>query len=202
MNFLAHCPPQNAAYLASKKGLDIVGTVSSALSNATFDKQSLQKVLIESDDSSVLAKFQGTPSYERVLYIQESISGAPHEVAQEVKKYANAVFVHRDAIVMSSDFISNFTSTVPAFHAANISVYAGILKNEFQNLAFDYMSDPYVELSTFYAQQVDGFVTDFPATADMFASKYCQQHFSILTKILTHNMMYQDHLALAKDLHI
>ncbi|KAJ0089654.1 hypothetical protein Patl1_14750 [Pistacia atlantica] len=43
---------ENAAYLASNKGLGIVDVVTKALSNATFDKQSTQLVLISSDDSS------------------------------------------------------------------------------------------------------------------------------------------------------
>ncbi|KAL3643240.1 hypothetical protein CASFOL_014055 [Castilleja foliolosa] len=164
---------QNAAFLATK-GLDVVGTVTTALSNATFDKQSTQKVLIQSDDSSVLLKFKDVPSYQRVFFLQESISGAPNQVAQEVKKYADAVFVHRDAIVVASDnFAFNFTKTVPEFHAANISVYVGVLKNEFENLIFDYLSDPYVELTTFYLQQVDGFVTDYPATANSFVRSTC-----------------------------
>ncbi|KAK4415049.1 Glycerophosphodiester phosphodiesterase GDPDL7 [Sesamum alatum] len=162
---------KNAAYLASQKNLDIVGTVSSALSNATLDKQ---KVLIQSEDSSVLLKFKDNPSYQRVLYIHESISGAPGQVAQEVKKYADAVFVHRDAVVMPVDnFAQNFTNTITAFHAANISVYVGILKNEFENFIFDYFSDPYVELATFNSLKADGFVTDFPATADMFLRSSC-----------------------------
>ncbi|KAK7849013.1 glycerophosphodiester phosphodiesterase gdpdl6 [Quercus suber] len=55
---------QNAAYLASKKGLDIVGSVTTALSNATFDKQSTQSVLIQSDDTSVLSKFKSVPTYQ------------------------------------------------------------------------------------------------------------------------------------------
>ncbi|GFP81712.1 glycerophosphodiester phosphodiesterase gdpdl7 [Phtheirospermum japonicum] len=164
---------QNAAFLASR-GLDIVGTVSTALSNAMLDKQSTQKVLIQSDDSSVLLKFKDIPSYQRVFYLQDSISGAPDQVAQEVKKYADAVFVHRDAIVVASDdFAFNFTKTVPALHAANISVYVGVLKNEFENLIFDYLSDPYVELNTFYLQQVDGFITDYPATANSFVRSTC-----------------------------
>lgn len=164
---------QNAAFLASK-GLDIVGTVSAALSNATLDKQPAQKVLIQSDDSSVLLKFKDVPSYQRVFYLQESISGAPEQVAQEVKKYADAVLVHRDAIVVASNnFAFNFTKTVPALHAANVSVYVGVLKNEFENLIFDYLSDPYVELATFYLQQVDGFVTDYPATANSFVRSTC-----------------------------
>lgn len=150
-----------------------MATVSTALSNATLDKQSTQKVLIQSDDSSVLLKFKDNPNYQRVFYVQESISGAPDQVAQEVKKYADAVFVHRDAIVVASNnFAFNFTKTIPALHAANISVYVGYLKNEFENLIFDYLSDPYVELTTFYSQKVDGFVTDYPGTANLFTSKF------------------------------
>ncbi|XP_011084009.1 glycerophosphodiester phosphodiesterase GDPDL7 [Sesamum indicum] len=165
---------KNAAYLASQKNLDIVGTVSSALSNATLDKEPKQKVHIQSDDSSVLLKFKDNPSYQRVFYIYQPISGAPAQVAQEVKKYADAVFVHRDAVVMSIDnFCQNFTNTIPAFHAVNISVYVGILKDEFENLIFDYLSDPYVELATFNALKVDGFVTDYPATANMFVRSSC-----------------------------
>ncbi|KAK4479483.1 hypothetical protein RD792_014997, partial [Penstemon davidsonii] len=160
---------QNAAYLASKNGLDIVGTVTTALSNATLDKQSTQKVLIQSDDSSVLLKFKDIPSYQRVLYLNSVISAAPSQVALEVKKYADAVYVHRSAIVIeSADFAFNFTNTIPTLRAANISVYVGVLKNEFMNLMFDYLSDPYVELETLNSQGVDGFVTDFPATASSF----------------------------------
>ncbi|KZV27409.1 putative glycerophosphoryl diester phosphodiesterase 2 [Dorcoceras hygrometricum] len=165
---------QNAAYLASNKNLDIVDMVSTALTNASFDKQLTQKVLIQSDDSSVLLKFKSFPNYQRVLYIDPSISGAPHQVAEEVKKYADAVFVHRDAIVMASEYFAfNFTTTVPAMHAANISVYVGVLKNEFQNFIMDYLSDPYVELTTMYSQNVDGFVTDYPATANSFVRSSC-----------------------------
>lgn len=161
--------------------------VSSALANASLDKQSLQRVLIQSDDSSVLLKFKDVPTYERVFYLEQSISGAPEQVAQEVKKYADAVFVHRDAIVVASDnFAFNFTKTVPAFHAANISVYVGVLKNEFENFIFDYLSDPYVEISSFYSQQVDGFVTDYPATANMFASKSFTKPNNLLSKLQNH----------------
>lgn len=157
-----------------------MGTVSTALSNATLDKEPKQNVLIQSDDSSVLLKFKDNPSYQRVLYIYEPISGAPGQVAQEVKKYADAVFVHRDAVVVAADnFAYNFTNSIPAFHAANLSVYVGILRNEFQNLMFDYLSDPYVELATFSSLKVDGFITDYPATANMFVRKYSLPHFSV-----------------------
>ncbi|EPS68532.1 hypothetical protein M569_06231, partial [Genlisea aurea] len=161
---------ENAAYLASNKGVDVVGTVSSALRNASFDKE----IYVQSDDTSVLSKFKDLPNVKRVFHLMDAISGAPHDVSEEMKTYADVVFVHRDAIVVPSDnFAFNFTDTVSALHAANLSVFVGILKNEFENLIFDYLSDPYVEISTFYSLKVDGFITDFPATASMFARSSC-----------------------------
>ncbi|KAL1548962.1 glycerophosphodiester phosphodiesterase GDPDL6-like isoform X2 [Salvia divinorum] len=165
---------RNAAFLASKKGLDIVGTVSSALSHSKFDKQTLHKVLIESDDTSVLDQFKNVPTYERVLHIQDAIGSVQDQAVQEVKKHANAVHLRRNSItVAENSFIVNITQTVPAFHAANISVYVGILRNEYQNLALDYLSDPYVELATLTVLQVDGFLTDYPHTANLFSRSSC-----------------------------
>ncbi|XP_042048320.1 glycerophosphodiester phosphodiesterase GDPDL6-like [Salvia splendens] len=165
---------RNAAFLASTKGLDLVGTVSSALSHSMFDKQTLHKVMVESDDTSVLDAFKNVATYERVLYLKDAIGSVPDQAVQEVKKYANAVNLRRNSItVAENSFIANFTHTVPAFHAANISVYVGYLRNEYQNLALDYLADPYVELATLTALQVDGFLTDYPYTANLFSRSSC-----------------------------
>ncbi|XP_047945390.1 glycerophosphodiester phosphodiesterase GDPDL6-like isoform X1 [Salvia hispanica] len=165
---------RNAAFLASKKGLDIVGTVSSALSHSKFDKQTLHKVMVESDDTSVLDAFKDVATYERVLYLKDAIGSVPDQAVQEVKKHANAVNLRRNSItVAENSFIANFTQTVPAFHAANISVYVGYLRNEYQNLALDYLADPYVEIATLTALQVDGFLTDYPYTANLFSRSSC-----------------------------
>jgi len=51
-------------YHASKKGLDNVGDVTSALSNITFDKKPTQ-VLIQSDDTSVQSKFKRYPILQK-----------------------------------------------------------------------------------------------------------------------------------------
>ncbi|KAJ6743024.1 GLYCEROPHOSPHODIESTER PHOSPHODIESTERASE GDPDL6-RELATED [Salix viminalis] len=135
---------ENAAYLASQKGLDIVSAVSTALSNATFDKQSTQKVLIQSDDTSVLSKFQNVPAYTRVLYLKDEISDAPKTPVGEIKKYAEAVTLPRFSIVPTIDgFTTATTKVVNEMHAANISVYVTVLRNEFVTLAFDYFADPY-----------------------------------------------------------
>ncbi|KAJ7979628.1 glycerophosphodiester phosphodiesterase GDPDL7 [Quillaja saponaria] len=166
---------QNAAYLASKKGLDIVGAVNTALSNATLDKQSTQQIMIQSDDSSVLSKFKHVPTYKRVLFINEKIGNAPKQTVEEIKKYADAVNVPRSSVVEISDsFATRFTSVVKDMHAANISVYVHVLMNEFINVPFDYFSDPTVELAT-YVQGglVDGVVTDYPATASRYLGSPC-----------------------------
>ncbi|TQD86134.1 hypothetical protein C1H46_028307 [Malus baccata] len=164
-----------AAYLASKAGLDVVGAVSSALSNATFDKQSTQQVLIESDDTSVLAKFKDAKNYKRVLNIKEKISEATKESVAEIKKYADAVTITKDSIVKITDyFISGTTNVVKEMKAANITVYAHWLRNEFVSLMFDYFSDPITEIAS-YAQgfKVDGIVTDFPGTASKYMRSPC-----------------------------
>ncbi|KAF8033781.1 hypothetical protein BT93_C0134 [Corymbia citriodora subsp. variegata] len=166
---------ENAAYLASKKGLDIVDAVSKALSNATFDKQSTQQVLIQSDDSSVLSQFKNVSTYKRVLTIEDKISDAPKQPVEEIKKYADAVTVTRPSIMpISNSFLLSNTSVIDEMHAANISVYVSVLRNEFISLAFDYFADPILELATYVAGfGVDGVITEYPATANKYMRSPC-----------------------------
>ncbi|KAL0013559.1 hypothetical protein SO802_000628 [Lithocarpus litseifolius] len=166
---------QNAAYLASKKGLDIVGSVTTALSNATFDKQSTQSVLIQSDDTSVLSKFKSVPTYKRVLYIEERVGDAPKQSVEEIKKYADAVAITRGTIIeVTAYFTTDFTSVVEEFQKANISVYVYVLRNEYITLAFDYFSDPIVEIATFVTGiGVDGIITEYPGTASNYIRSPC-----------------------------
>ncbi|KAH8504995.1 hypothetical protein Peur_045548 [Populus x canadensis] len=166
---------ENAAYLASQKGLDIVSAVNTALSNATFDKQSTQKVLIQSDDTSVLSKFQNVPAYSRVLYLKDEISDAPKTPVGEIKKYADAVTLPRFSIVPTIDgFTTATTKVVNEMHAANISVYVTVLRNEFVTLAFDYFADPTIEIATYTSGiGVDGIITEYPATASRYLRNPC-----------------------------
>ncbi|PON51630.1 Glycerophosphoryl diester phosphodiesterase [Trema orientale] len=166
---------ENAAYLASKQGLDIISTVTSALANATFDKQSTQQVLIQSDDTSVLSKFKDIPTYKRVLRIKEKIGDAPKPSVDEIKKYADAVTIPRSSIVIVSDFFTvELTNVVKELHAANLSIYVDHLRNEYVTLAFDYFSDPIVEIATYVqAIEVDGFLTDYPGTASKYMRCPC-----------------------------
>ena len=166
---------QYASYLASKKGLGVVDAVTTALQKAGFDKETTQKVLIQSDDSSVLSAFKNIPTYERVLVIKEAVSDAPPAVAEEIKKYANAVLVDRYSIIQQNAgyFTTGFTKVVDEMHAANISVYVQRFRNEYIFLSLDFLADPYLELETFFGQNVDGVVTDYPATASAFMRNPC-----------------------------
>ncbi|XP_010453117.1 PREDICTED: glycerophosphodiester phosphodiesterase GDPDL6 [Camelina sativa] len=166
---------ENAAYLASKKGLGVVDAVKSALTNSTLDKQSTQKVLIQSDDSSVLSSFETVPPYTRVLSIDKEIGDAPKPSIEEIKKHADAVNLKRTSLVtVSQSFATGNTSVVEEMHKANISVYVSVLRNEYISIAFDYFSDPTVELATFIAGSgVDGVITEFPATATRYLRSPC-----------------------------
>ncbi|KAE9601739.1 putative glycerophosphodiester phosphodiesterase [Lupinus albus] len=166
----------NAAYLASKKGLDIVGVVSTALSNATFHKQSTQQVLIQSDDSSVLSKFKDIPAYKRVLYIGEIIGDAPKPTVGEIKKHADGVNLPKTSLikVTSASVLSGMTNVAKELKDANLTVFVHTLRNEYTSLAFDYWSDPNIEIATYVqTARVDGFVTDFPATASRYLRSPC-----------------------------
>ncbi|GAB4828164.1 hypothetical protein Ancab_035081 [Ancistrocladus abbreviatus] len=166
---------KNAAYIASKKNMDITDAVRTALQNATFDKQSTQQVLIQSDDTSVLAKFKDMPTYMRVLFIGETIGEAPKETLEEIKRHADAVTLPRASLVTSlGGFTLSMTKLVPEMHSMNISVYATYLTNEYLSLAFDYFSDPMVEIATFAkGLKIDGLVTEYPATASAYMRSPC-----------------------------
>ncbi|XP_061375783.1 glycerophosphodiester phosphodiesterase GDPDL7-like [Gastrolobium bilobum] len=165
----------NAAYLASKKGLDIVAVVSTALSNATLDKQTTQQVLIQSDDSSVLSKFKDIPSYKRVMLINDKIGDAPRQTVEEIRKYAEAVNLPKASVVEVTDsLLAGITNVVKEFKDSNLTVFVHTLRNEYASLAFDYWADPNVEIATYVqAAQVDGVVTDFPATASRYMRSPC-----------------------------
>ncbi|CAA7032358.1 unnamed protein product [Microthlaspi erraticum] len=165
----------NAAYLASKKGLGIVDAVKSDLTKSTLDKQSTQKVLIQSDDSSVLSSFEAVPPFTRVLSIDKEIGDAPKPSIEEIKKHAEAVNLKRSSLVtISQSFATGNTTVVAEMHKGNISVYVSVLRNEYVSIAFDYFSDPTIELATFIAGSgVDGVITEFPATATRYLRSQC-----------------------------
>lgn len=114
------------------------------------------------------------PSYKLVLSVKENIGAVPAPIAEEVSKIADAVTLPRGSIVDTTDgFVKRFTDAVDKMRAANVSVYVSLLTNEFTSIAFDYFSDPIVEICTYVsAIGVDGIVTDYPGTASAYFSKH------------------------------
>ncbi|KAH7859564.1 hypothetical protein Vadar_002629 [Vaccinium darrowii] len=167
---------KNAAYLASNKGLSVTDAVATALTNASFDKQSTQKVLIQSEDSAVLSKFSNVLSYEKVLLIEEEVSDIPKAAVDELKKFAGAVNLRRASIIQVPNFFTSAsTGIAEKMHEANISVYVSVFRNEFVSIPFDYFSDPILELATYILAPfgVDGVVTDYPSTATAYLRSPC-----------------------------
>lgn len=163
---------QHAAYLASKKGIDIIGAINAALKDAKLDSK--QQVLIQSDDTSVLAKFKASsPTYQRVLLLSKPISHAPKPVTGDIRKYADAVNVVKNSIIQENKifFSTRSTKVVEEMHAANISVYVSGFSTETLSMMLDFYSDPYCELTTFMDERIDGVITDNPKTASAFMSK-------------------------------
>ncbi|KAG1327148.1 putative glycerophosphodiester phosphodiesterase GDPDL4 [Cocos nucifera] len=166
---------ENAPYLASKKGLDIVNAVSSALTNASYDKQTTQKVLIQSDDTSVLSMFKNSSSYKRVFKVEETISDASKSAVDKIKKYADAVVVAKTSLIASSNsFLTGLTAVRDKMLAANLSIYVSGLRNELVSMPFDCFSDPLVEMATYAAGLgVDGIITEYPATVSAYFRSPC-----------------------------
>ncbi|KAL6888393.1 hypothetical protein ACP4OV_009419 [Aristida adscensionis] len=165
---------EHAAYLATR-GLGVVDAVTSALGKAGYDKKAEQQVHIESDDTSVLAAFKKFPDLSRVLAIHIDISDVSKPSVEDIKKFAGGVSIKRSSVAqINGYFLTHFTGVVERLHAANVTVFVGVLRNEFMNLGFDYWADPNVEIATYSgAVAVDGIVTEFPATAASYFRSPC-----------------------------
>uniref|UniRef100_A0A804P3R5 glycerophosphodiester phosphodiesterase n=1 Tax=Zea mays TaxID=4577 RepID=A0A804P3R5_MAIZE len=165
---------EHASYLA-KRGIGVVEAVSSALTKAGYDKETKQQVFIQSDDSSVLAAFKKFTTFRRVLNIEAKISGASKPSVDDIKKFADTVRINRNSVAqVTGYFMTHFTDTVSSLQDANLTVFLGVLKNEFMNLGFDFFADPTIEIVTYsWAVLADGLVTDYPATAASYFRSPC-----------------------------
>ncbi len=62
-------------------------------------------------------------------------------------------------------FLAAATQVVKQAHALNLTVLYYWQENEFQGFAFDYRSDPILQINSLVSfHNVDGIITDFPAT--------------------------------------
>ncbi|KAI4294937.1 hypothetical protein MLD38_040773 [Melastoma candidum] len=166
---------ENAAYLAAQ-GLDIIGKVLEALTNAGYNNQTAQRVLIQSSNSSVLVKVKDSVKYELVYEIVEDIGGATESAIADIKKFADSVVVTKESVFpLNSDFIlENATHLVEKFHAEKLFVYVKLFSNEYFSQAYDFLSDPTAEINSFVMTgKIDGVITDFPKTAASYKRNRC-----------------------------
>lgn len=166
-----------AAFLA-KQGLGIVDAVLEALSKAGYDNEtvSAKKVMIQSTSSSVLVKLkEEREHYERVYVVDEKIRDALNSTIEDIKKFADSVVIDKRSVYpVDAAFLSGVTNVVPKLQSFNIPVYVQIFRNEFASQAWDFFSDPTVEINTYsIAANVDGIITDFPRTAASYKRNLC-----------------------------
>ena len=166
---------QNAAYIAKSLGIDIVDSVTTALSAAGFDNQTTKEVLIQSKDSAVLVKLkQQKTKYKLVYTLPLSIGDASNSSLKDIKKFAHAVVVDRISVfTLSYDFIIiRQNRLVQDLQSAGLAVYAQAFRNEFVAHPLDFFGDATVEIN-YYVQSfnLSGIITDFPKTVRRYKSK-------------------------------
>ncbi|XP_077210265.1 glycerophosphodiester phosphodiesterase GDPDL4-like isoform X2 [Tasmannia lanceolata] len=167
---------ENAAYLAQKQGISIIDAVISSLNASGYANQTRLEVTIQSTNSSVLTKFKQQTNYKLMYKIDETIRDALNSSINDIKKFADSVAIGKKSIVIQNgaQFITGDTQLVQKLQSFNLSVYAYLFKNEFVSHAWDFFSDPNVEINTiFLGAGVDGIITDFPGTARSYRSNTC-----------------------------
>ena len=145
------------------------------LSKAGYDKPGAPKVMIRSTNSSVLLKFKEKTNYELVYQIDENVGDAVDSAVKDIKRFAHSVVLNKGSVFPTDSalFLTVSTKIVPKLKAAGLSVYAETFSNEFVSQAWDFFSDPSVEINTFVqGGKIDGVITDFPKTADRYRSKF------------------------------
>lgn len=168
--------------MAQKLGFGVVDAVIKALDDSGYSKQTTQKVMIQSTNSSVLVKFKQHTKYNLVYMIEEDVRDAAPSSIADIKKFADAVSVNTMSVYpVTSNFLTNqTTSLVQSLQSAGFPVYVYVLMNEFVSQPYDFFSDATQQINAYVKRPdggVDGVITDFPATAHRYKCKSLPKHF-------------------------
>lgn len=167
---------EHAAFMAEKLGFGVVDAVIKALDDSGYSKQTTQKVMIQSTNSSVLVKFKQETKYDLVYMIEEDVRDAAPSSLADIKKFASAVSVSTESIFPATHlFLTNQTNKLlPTLQSAGLPVYVYLLMNEFVSQPYDFFSDATAQINAYVqGAKVDGVITDFPGTAHRYKLNSC-----------------------------
>lgn len=90
-----------------------------------------------------------------------------------MKKFASSVIIGKRSVFPTDQlFLTGATEVVPKLQAFDLAAYVEPFSNEFVSQAWDFFSDPYVEINTFStAMGINAIITDYPATSARYKSK-------------------------------
>ncbi|MCI46860.1 glycerophosphoryl diester phosphodiesterase family protein, partial [Trifolium medium] len=105
--------------------------------------------------------------YELVYKIDETVGDAAKAAVEDIKTFASSVVISKLSVFpQNAGFLTTSTNIVPKLKAANLSVFVETFNNEFVSQAWDYFSDPTVEINSFIQEaEINGVITAFPKTA-------------------------------------
>lgn len=161
--------------MAEELGFGVVDAVIKALDDSGYSKQTAQNVMIQSTNSSVLVKFKQETKYNLVYMIEEDVRDAAPSSLADIKKFANAVSVSTKSVFPQSHYYltGQPSNIVPSLQSAGLQVYVYVLMNEFGSQPNDFFADATVQINAYVrGANVDGVITDFPATAHRYKCKF------------------------------
>ncbi|KAL8162537.1 hypothetical protein V2J09_014026 [Rumex salicifolius] len=165
---------ENAAYLAQKRGMSVTDAVLKAVGNARYDNETAKQVMIQSTNSSVLEVFKGK-GYQLAYEVDEIIRDAQNSTIADIQSFADTVVITENSVYpREKGFLLGQTNVVDKLHASKLRVFVRLFTNEFISQAWDFFSDPIVELNSFaLGAGVDGVITDYPQTAAAYRNNRC-----------------------------
>ncbi|KAL5700166.1 glycerophosphodiester phosphodiesterase [Ranunculus cassubicifolius] len=166
---------ENAAYLATERGMSITDAVTDALNKAGYNNQTTRNVIIQSTDKAVLTRFKEQTKYSRMYMVDKDIRSADDSSIKDIKSFADYVTVRKDSVFPESSlFITGSTNIVSRLQSFNLTVFVHVFRNEFVEQAWDFFSDPIVEINSYVAGAgINGIITEFPGTAARYRRNRC-----------------------------